>query len=78
MKRKAPHRPVLSEVLAKAGEKGLRESLQLVGEIVRARVARLSDGRQTGLRLPLPASEQQRSAAGPDEGRAGICKPIRI
>ena len=37
---------MLNEVLTKAGEKGLRESLQLGGEIVRARVARLSDGRR--------------------------------
>ena len=37
---------MLSEVLTKAGEKSLRESLQLGGEIVRARVARLSDGRR--------------------------------
>jgi glycosyltransferase involved in cell wall biosynthesis len=46
MKRVAPQRPALSEVLTKAGEKGLRESLQLGGEIVRARVARLSHDRQ--------------------------------
>jgi glycosyltransferase involved in cell wall biosynthesis len=46
MKRMAPQRPVLSDVLRKVGEKGLRESLQLGAEIVRARVARLSDGRR--------------------------------
>jgi glycosyltransferase involved in cell wall biosynthesis len=40
-KRRAP-----SEVLAKAREKGFQESLRLGGGIVRARVARLSDGRR--------------------------------
>ena len=45
MKRMAPTAAVLSEAIAKAGEKGLRESLQLGGEIVRARVARLSTDR---------------------------------
>ena len=42
----ASRRPGLSEVLAKAGEKGLRESLELGGEIVRARVARRSRDRR--------------------------------
>jgi glycosyltransferase involved in cell wall biosynthesis len=42
----APRRPVLSEALAKVREKGLQESLRLGGEIVRARVARLSGGRR--------------------------------
>ena len=37
---------MLSEMLAKAREEGLQESLRLGGEIVRARVARLSDGRR--------------------------------
>ena len=46
MQRMAPQRPVLSQVLAKAREKGLQESLRLGGEIVRARVARLSGGRR--------------------------------
>jgi len=42
----AARRPGLSGALAKAGEKGLRESLELGGEIVRARVARRSSDRR--------------------------------
>ena len=34
----------MTVLLAKAQEKGLQESLQVVGEIARARVERLSDG----------------------------------
>jgi glycosyltransferase involved in cell wall biosynthesis len=46
MRRIAPQRRVASEMLAKAREKGLRESLQLGGGIVRARVAMLSNRRR--------------------------------
>jgi glycosyltransferase involved in cell wall biosynthesis len=48
-------RPGLSEALAKAGEKGLRESLELGGEILRARFARRSrNGRKAFLFLSPP------------------------
>jgi len=36
--------PLVTALLAKAQEKGLQESLQVVGEIARARVGKLSDG----------------------------------
>ena len=51
----ASRRTGLSEALAKAGEKGVRESLELGGEIVRARVARRSrDGRKAFVFLSPP------------------------
>jgi glycosyltransferase involved in cell wall biosynthesis len=51
----ASRRIGLSEALAKAGEKGLRQSLELGGEIVRARVARRSrDGRKAFVFLSPP------------------------
>lgn len=47
-------RPGFSGALAKAGEKGLRESLELVGEIVRAQVARRSSDRKVFVFLSPP------------------------
>jgi len=46
MKQLTPPRPALREAFRKAREKGLRESLELTGEIARARVARFSHHRR--------------------------------
>jgi glycosyltransferase involved in cell wall biosynthesis len=50
----APPRSSVTEQLAKAVEKGLQESLRLGGEIVRARAARLSNGRRVFVFLSPP------------------------
>ena len=53
----APQRPMLTDVLAKAREKGLQESLRLGAEIIRARVARLSDRRQVFVFVSPPLND---------------------